>query len=83
MVGWLVLHNAQCAILVTGEKRLVPGKVAAGLEKEHWPFIKKRLSFYFEFIQCANVKVKREKLPKLMAVKGRGMLPTYPTTAAA
>ena len=51
---------------------------AAGLGKEHG-----NLS-YFGFIQCANVKVKREKLPKLMAVKGRrGMLPTYSTAAAA
>ena len=29
LVGWLVLHNAQYTMLVTGEKRLVPGKAAA------------------------------------------------------
>ena len=58
-------------------------KIGARERRERTRFIEKHLFSYFEFIQCANVKVKREKLPKLMAVKGRGMLPTYSTAAAA
>ena len=74
LVGWAVLHNVQ----------------AWWQERPDWcqprqqQVCKKALNLsYFEFIQCANVKVKREKLSKLMAVKGRGMPPTYYTTAAA
>ena len=32
-----------------------------------------KFSFQFEFIECADVKVEKEKLLKLMAVKELGM----------